>query len=125
MRITENRLRRIIRSVIKESMGGSEKDQLLSQMSPAAQSCIADAERDYMTLDLQDDISAYMSNFHEEGYADTSVYSFGSGVSHEDILLMDEYLNAPSDMSYIYSDSEEMKRRRSNVRNDGMYKGRP
>tara|TARA_Y100000592_G_scaffold24516_1_gene38363 strand:+ start:61738 stop:62052 length:315 start_codon:yes stop_codon:yes gene_type:complete len=92
MRITENHLRRIIRSVIKESSGSNEKNHILSQMSPAAQACIRDAEGSMMTADLVDDLTSYMSNLPDPSM-------IGSEVSHEDILLMNKYLNIPDNYS--------------------------
>ena len=89
MRITERQLKRVIRQVIKESLDGSMKSDLLNQMSHAARMSIKNAERDMETSQLANQVSDCMSSMPE-----LSAYGFESGVTHQDVMLMDEYLNS-------------------------------
>ncbi len=88
MRITASGLRRIIRSVITESSHMS-REQIKSQMSDAAKSCIDSAERDQMMADLQDEVTRCLHNM-----PDLSLYGFERGVTHEDVFLMDRYIHS-------------------------------
>ena len=97
MKISEKKLRSVIRSVITESSHMS-REQIKSQMSDAAKSCIDSAERDQMMTDLQDEVTRCLHNM-----PDLSLYGFERGVTHEDVFLMDRYIHS-SDMSYAYTD---------------------
>ena len=109
MRITESRLRRIIRSVIKESRNkgmsslyGMEREDLRNQMSQRARDCIRDVESDAETAaDFKDSLTEVIAAIKEiEEEMNYQLDKVCAGISMDDLYLLDAYFEA-SNLNHV------------------------